>query len=106
MIASNPVNPIRTTGSTAILTCTVDLDQLVDVSVTVNTVWTGSAGFMTTNTAQPVVGNKNTHISTTMIDSFGGEQSGAYACTVTVSSKSLFLINSDPITVTIGMIIL
>ena len=103
LIASNLENPIRPTGSTVILTCTVELSPFVDVPVTVNTVWTGPAGFTTTNTTWPIVGNSTTHICTTTISSFRREQSGAYACTVTISSTSPFLINSDPKTVTIGM---
>ena len=80
---------------TVILTCTVELSPAVDVSVTVNTGWTGPAGFMTTNTAQPVKGSTTTYTSTTiMVNSFGRDQSGDYTCTATVSSTSSFLTDS------------
>ena len=80
-------------GSTVTLTCTVELSPAVDVPVTVNTVWTGPDGFMTTNTAQRM-GSTTTYTSTAMVSSFGRDQSGNYTCTATVSSTSSFLTNS------------
>ena len=80
-------------GSTVTLTCTVELSPAVDVPVTVNTVWTGPDGFMTTNTAQRI-GNTTTYTSTAMVSSFGRDQSGDYTCTATVSSTSSFLTDS------------
>ena len=38
---SHPVRIIRPIGSNVTLTCTVELSPVVDVPVTVNTVWTG-----------------------------------------------------------------
>ena len=93
-ISSDPVSPIRPVGSNVTLTCTVELSPAVDVPVTVNTVWTGPDGFMTTNTAQPVMGSTITYTSTTMVNSFGGDQSGVYNCMATVSSSSSFLTGS------------
>ena len=55
-ISHSPVN----VGSAVILTCTVELSQAVDIPVTVNTVWTGPAGLMITNTAQPDMGRTST----------------------------------------------
>ena len=81
-------------GSTVTLTCTVELSPAVDVPVTVNTVWTGPDGFMATNIAQPVMGSTTTYTCTTMVSSFGRDQSGDYTCTATVSSTSSFLTNS------------
>ena len=75
---SNAVNvshgPIDA-GSSVSLTCTVVLSPLVDISVTVTTEWTGPDGFMTTNTAQPVVRSTTTFTSTATVGSFGREQS-------------------------------
>ena len=96
MISSNPVIPIQLIGSDVTLTCTVELSPAVDVSVTVNTVWTGPDGFMTTNTAQPVMGSTTTYTSTAMVSSFGRNQSGVYNCMATVSSTSSFLTDSGP----------
>ena len=93
-ITGDPVSPIRPVGSEVTLTCTVVLNPAVDVPVTVNTVWTGPAGFMTTNTAQPVMGSTTTYTSTAMVSSFGRDQSGNYTCTATVSSTSLYLTDS------------
>ena len=71
-------------GSTVTLTCTVELSPAVDVPVTVNTVWTGPDGFMTTNTAQSVMGSTTTYTSTAMVSSFGRDQSVNYTCTATL----------------------
>ena len=43
MVTSNISNLVRPVGSTVALTCTVELSPAVDVSVNVNTVWTGPA---------------------------------------------------------------
>ena len=87
-VTSHPVSPIQSLGSNVTLTCTVELNPAVDVSVTVNTVWTGPAGFSTTNTAQPVMGSTTTYTCTVIVRSFGRDQSGNYTCTATVSSVS------------------
>ena len=74
----------------------MELSPAVDVPVTVNTVWTGPNGFMTTNIAQSVMGINTTYTSTAMVNSFGRNQSGNYTCTATVSSltTSPFLMDS------------
>ena len=94
-ITSDPVSPIRPVGSDVTLTCTVELSPTVDVPVTVNTVWTGPDGFMTTNTAQPITGSTTTYTSRAMVRLFGRNQSGVYICRATVSSSSPFLMNSS-----------
>ena len=88
-------NPIRPIGSTLTLTCTVELSPLVDIPVTVNTVWTGPAGFIANNTAQPVMGSSTTYTSIAMIHSFGREQSGVYSCSATAESISSFISSSN-----------
>ena len=96
-VTSDPVSPVRPIGSAVTLTCTVELSPSVDVPVTVNTVWTGPAGFMTTNTAQPLMGSTTTYTSTAMVNSFQRNQSGNYSCRATVSSSSPVLTDSSPI---------
>ena len=71
----------------------MELSPAVDVPVTVNTVWTGPDGFMTTNTAQPVIGSS--YRSSVMISSFGREKSGNYTCSFSVSSANTILTTSD-----------
>ena len=93
-ITSDPVSPIRPVGSDVTLTCTVEFSTVVNVELDVNTVWTGPDGFMTTNTAQPVMGSTTTYTSTAMVSSFGRDQSGVYTCTATVSSTSSFITDS------------
>ena len=95
-ITSDPVSPIWPVGSDVTLTCTVELDPAVNVPVTVHTMWTGPNGFMAVdNISQPLMESTGTvlatYTSTTMISSFGRDQSGVYECTATVSSTSLFI---------------
>ena len=87
-ITSDPVSPIRPVGSDVTLTCTVMFSTAVNVEVNVGTEWTGPDGFMTTNTAQPVMGNTTTYTSTAMVSSFGRDQSGVYTCIATVNPKT------------------
>ena len=61
-VTSDPVSIIEYPNVT--LTCTVELSPVVDVPVTVNTVWTGPAGFMIENTAQRVNESNTRYIST------------------------------------------
>ena len=108
-VTSDRANPIRPIGSTVTLTCTVELSPAVDVPVTVTIVWTGPVQSNTTNTVQPVMGSNTTYISTTMVSSFGREQSGVYNCTASVSSTSLFLNNGTgqtSIIVTVGKVVI
>ena len=95
IVMSVPVSPIHPAVSAVTLTCTVELSPAVDVPVTVTTMWTGPAGFMTTNTAQPVMGTTTTYTSTAVVNSFGRHRSGKYTCTATVSSTSSFLLDSE-----------
>ena len=85
-VTNGPVN----VGSTVTLTCTVELSPAVDVPVTVNTVWTGTAGFRIANTAQQM-GNSDIYISTTTVTN---DYSGDYTCTATVTSTSPFITSS------------
>ena len=85
-IASNQTNPIRPIGSAVTLTCTVTLSEIVDVSVTVNIQMSDPAGSPLTTTTPSVTGF--TYTITTMISSFGREQSGFYTCRVGISGSS------------------
>ena len=105
MVTSSKSSPINPVGSDVTLTCTVDFDPAVDVPVTVNTMWTGPNGFMTTNTAQSVMGSTTTYTSTAMVSSFGRDQSGNYTCTATVNSPQFITcseLQSGTAWVTIG----
>ena len=102
---SHPVRIIRPVGSNVTLTCTVELSPVVEVPVIVNAVWTGPAGFNTTNTAQPVMGSSTTYTSTAIVRSFGRDRSGNYTCTATVSSMFpvlSFSSQSEPVLITTG----
>ena len=97
---------IRPVGSTVNMTCNVELSPVVNIPMTVITVWTGPAGFMTTNTAQSIMGSTINYTSTAVIDSFGRDESGAYTCTATATTTSSFLRNSashsGTATITVG----
>ena len=89
MTVTPPAVPV-TVGSSINLTCTVELSRLVDIPVTVNTVWTGPDGFTADNSDL-----RNTiYTTTSMVSSFGREQSGVYTCTASISSTSAFLVGS------------
>ena len=90
-VTSNKVNPIRPVGSDITLTCTVELSPAVDVPVTVNTVWIGPAGVITTNTAQPIMESNTTYVSTAVVRSFGRTQSGNYTCRAALTFESSFV---------------
>ena len=94
-VTSYTANPVRPVGINVTLTCTVELSPAVDVPVTVNTVWTGPDGFMTTNTSQPVMGSTTTYTSTMIVTSFGRNQSGIYTCNAIVTSNSQYLTDSS-----------
>ena len=96
MTVTPPLVPIIV-GSSINLTCTVELSPFVDVPVTVTTEWTGPAGFVTSNTAQPVMGSDpTTYTSTAMVNASmsGREQSGNYTCKPTVRAMTTSLIDS------------
>ena len=83
-VSNSKRNPIRPIGSDVTLTCTVDLNPVVDVQVTVRTVWNGPAQFRVITIAQPVMGSNTSYISTAMVSSFGRVQSGNYRCIAVV----------------------
>ena len=92
-ITSNPASPIQPFVSPNVtLTCTVKLSSM-NISVSVNTVWTGPEYFYSNEAVQQ---SNTTYISTTIVSSFGRNQSGNYTCTARVISVSLSLNDSLP----------
>ena len=92
-VTSDPVSIIEYPDVT--LTCTVELSPAVDVPVTVNTVWTGPAGFIIENTAQRVNESNTRYISTAIVRSLNRNEYGNYTCLATVISKSPYINNSS-----------
>jgi hypothetical protein len=72
------------------------LSEAVDVPVTVNAMWSGPDGFRISTAVQQVmeIRSSTNYTSTVIVSSFGRNQSGNYTCRATLSSSSLFLINS------------
>ena len=93
---SNMRNPIWPIGSNVTLMCTVELSPAVDIPVTVNTVWTGPAGFSTNITALPVMGSTTTYTNTPIVRSFERNKSGNYSCMATLTFESSFVEASGP----------
>ena len=93
---SSTFNEQRSVTLTCIVNVHLSLQVVMDISVTVNTVWTGPADFMTNNTAQVFfsIGRITTYTSTASVNSFGRDQSGDYTCTATASSNSSFILSS------------
>ena len=109
-ITSVPLSPVRPVGSDVTVTCAVNSSPMVDILVTVVTEWTGPAGFVTANTAQPVVGNTTLYTSTVIISSFSRDNSGIYTCRATISSTTRNPFVRDSVTlssyrVTVGEIV-
>ena len=65
----------------------MELSPLVDVPVTVNTVWSGPTG-VTLSPTNPVEVSSTSYTSTVILHSFGINESGDYTCTATVNSTS------------------
>ena len=94
-VKSAPVTPICPIEPNITLTCTVELSPLVDVPVTVNTMWTGPNEVVASSAVQLVMqGSSTTYTSSALIRSFGREKSGNYTCIVTVSLMSPFINSS------------
>ena len=68
--------------------CTVELNQYVDVGLTVNIQWTGPDSLVISPT-DPLMESTNRYTSTITFMSFGRVQSGVYACSATISSDTL-----------------
>ena len=88
------------------LTCTVELNPAVDVSVTVSTKLINQTVSSLTATTQIASDLTDIYTTTTVISLFGRNWSGVYTCTATVSQVSMFLlpmIKSKTITVTVGI---
>lgn len=96
MVTSDKSNPIQPIDSNVTLTCTVELSPLVDVAVTVNTMWSGPAGFMIVQEAIAII-STSIYSSTVSINSFGSVHSGIYNCQARISSTIPFLTESDPL---------
>ena len=86
-VSSSPSSPIIA-GSNVTVICTVELNQYVDVRVTVNIMWSGPDG-VTLSPSDPLMENTSRYLSTAMISSFGREQSGVYTCRANISSDTL-----------------
>ena len=85
-ITSDRSSPVRPIGSDVVLTCTVLLSPIVDVSVAVDIQLKDITGYSMTTSAPYVSVSGHTYISTATVASFGRPQSGIYICTATVSS--------------------
>ena len=66
---------------------------MVNIPVTVITVWTGPAGFVANITAQSIEGSSN-YTSTAVVGSLGRNESGVYTCTATITTTSSFVKDS------------
>ena len=87
---------MRPIGSAVTLTCIVHMESslVVDVPVTLNTIWTGPEGFTATNSSHLVV---TTLTTTVVINSFKRNKSGIYTCVVDLRSSSIYHANSSAI---------
>ena len=79
-------NPIHS-GSSPILTCTVELSPAVDVPVNVTTVWTGPDGSTLTSATTPIMRSFTHYTSKAKLNYVEAADSGNYTCTVSIGGK-------------------
>ena len=97
VIVSPPTGAIIA-GSSPILTCTVELNPVVDIPVSVNTEWTGpDVMFMPTNPVPAVMVNITLYTSTVTVNA---ANNGSYTCQATVNSDGMMSGSTD---ITVGM---
>jgi hypothetical protein len=89
------ITPIREiiAGSSQNLTCNVELIPAVDVPVVVSVLWTGQAGFTTTNTARPIMDSTTNYTVSTLVDAV---RNGNYTCEASIS-PSVFITSDGAI---------
>ena len=68
-------------------TCSVELSPVVDVPVTVSTMWTGPAGYTSTYLARPVIGSTTNY---TVIVLINAVRNGNYTCKASMSHSLHF----------------
>ena len=85
-LVSDTPNPIRS-GSSPILTCTVELSPAVDIPVAVSTVWTGPDGLTLMSAAPPVMMSFTHYTSEAKLNYIESADSGNYNCTVIIGGK-------------------
>ena len=82
------------TGSSLTLTCSIEVSEAVNITVT--TVWSGPSGTQfTTTTSVATRMTATSYTSTATISSVETSDSGEYICTATVSSTSSFLTDNE-----------
>ena len=97
-VTASPDDPFIVEGHPLNLTCSIELSDAVDITVTVNTVWSGpSRTQFTTTTSVATMVTATTYTSTATISSVETSDSGEYTSTATVSSTSPFLTDSDEV---------
>ena len=97
-VTASPGDIFIVDGHLLNLTCSIELSEVVDITMTVNTVWSGPSGTQfTTTTSVATRMTATTYISTATIRSVETSDSGEYTCTATVSSTSPFLTDSDEV---------
>jgi hypothetical protein len=94
LIRSDPANPIETDVT---LTCSMELNEAVDIPVIVNTHFLGPDGFFVNNSGivEPVTRSTTTYTTTTTISSFGIDNTGTYFCAAGINSTKF---NDDQLT--------
>ena len=97
-VTASPDDIFIVDGQLLNLTCSIELSEVVDITVTVNTVWSGPSGTQfTTTTSVATRMTATSYTSTATISSVETSDSGEYTCTATVSSTSPFLTDSDEV---------
>lgn len=86
-VTSNKSNSIHPIGSDVELTCIVELNEALNVSVIVKIYWTGPNNHQFNDT-QTSIEMTNGYTSTNLIESLSRENSGNYTCLATVTAMA------------------
>ena len=82
-LVSNKLNPILS-GTSLSLTCSIELSSIVDVPLTIITLWTGPEGSMLAPARHAAAVSLTYYTSTAVYNSVESSDSGNYTCTVTI----------------------
>ena len=93
IVTSNKPNPIWPIGSAVTLTCSVEVNLMVDIPVIATLSLRGPSGEIHNSTAPVPLGSTYAR-SDALISSFVDNHSGLYSCSAAISSNSSFIIKS------------
>ena len=106
ILTTDKVNPIHPIDSDVLLTCTVELNSLIDIPVNLNIQLMDPKGVSLNVTTTSESVSNSIYTSTATVRSFGRDNSGNYTCAVSANATSTFVkrsvSESRPTRITLG----